>query len=103
MSTAGGKSILVGGEKCIRWRDEKGPARGPSHWRSAGLRLAGVLAGRAPPLLALPEPIALTVHLEDVDVMGEAVEGGTRQALGTEQPGPLIQRQIARDDDRAPL
>src|SRR5918996_6480181 len=90
MSTAGGKSILVGGEKCIRWRDEKGPARGPSHWRSAGLRLAGVLAGRAPPLLALPEPIALTVHLEDVDVMGEAVGGGPRQGPGAQNARPPL-------------
>jgi hypothetical protein len=30
------------GEVGIRWRDDKGPARGPSHWRSVGLRLAGV-------------------------------------------------------------
>src|SRR5918996_965563 len=54
VSTAEGKCIVVAEQRCIRWRDEKGPARGPAHWRSAGLRLAGVLAGRAPPLLALP-------------------------------------------------
>ena len=52
---------------------------------------------------ALPEPIAVTVHLEDVDVMGEAVEEGTGQALGTEHAGPLVERQIAGDDHRAPL
>jgi hypothetical protein len=42
LSTAEGKCIVVAEQRCIRWRDEKGPARGPSHWGSAGLRLAGV-------------------------------------------------------------
>jgi hypothetical protein len=39
---------------------------------------------------ALPEPIALTVHLEDVDVMGEAVEKCTGQALGAEHTNTLV-------------
>jgi hypothetical protein len=65
--------------------------------------LAGVGAGRAPTVLALPEPIALPVHLEDVDVVGEAIEEGAGQALGAEHTGPLVERQIAGDDDRAPL
>ena len=54
-------------------------------WRSACLRLAVVGPGRASTVLALPEPIALTVHLEDVDVMGEAVEersGRAARSLG---------------------
>jgi hypothetical protein len=72
-------------------------------WRSGGLRLAGVGAGRAPAVLALPETIAVTVHLEDVDVMGEAVEERTGQAFGAEHAGPLVERQIAGDDDRSPL
>ena len=72
-------------------------------WCSAGLRLAGVGPGRAPPVPALPETIAVAVHLEDVDVMGEAVEEGTGRALGAEHAGPLVEGQIAGDDDRAPL
>src|SRR4029434_313989 len=66
-------------------------------WQSACLRLAVVGPGRASTVLALPEPIALTVHLEDVDVMGEAVEERTGQALGAEHAGPLLERQIHCD------
>jgi hypothetical protein len=79
------------------------PARGPCHLAVRRLRWAGVGAGRAPAVLALPETIAVTVHLEDVDVMGEAVEERTGQALGAEHAGPLVEKQIAGDDDRAPL
>ena len=56
-------------------------------WQSACLRLAVDGPGRASTVLALPEPIALAVHLGDVDVMGEAVEEGTGQALG---PNTLV-------------
>ena len=31
LSTAERKCIAVAEQRCIRWRDEKGPARGPSH------------------------------------------------------------------------
>ena len=72
-------------------------------WQSACLRLAVDGPGRASTVPALAEPIALTVHLEDVDVMGEAVEERTGQALGAEHAGPLVERQIAGDDDLAPL
>jgi hypothetical protein len=48
---------------------------------------------------ALPEPIALAVHFEDVDVMGEAVEERTGQALGAEHAGPLVDdQQLARGE-----
>src|ERR687891_25368 len=71
--------------------------------RSVGLRLAGVGPGQASTVLALPEAIALPVHLQDVDVEGEAIEERAGQALGSEHGGPLVERQIAGDDDRAPL
>jgi hypothetical protein len=51
----------------------------------------------------VPEAIALAVPLEDVDVNDEAVEDRNGQALGAEHAGPLVERQIARDDDRTPL
>jgi hypothetical protein len=35
--------------------------------------------------------------------MGEAVEERAGQAFGAEHAGPLVERQIAGDDDRAPL
>jgi transposase len=46
------------------------------------------------PLLALFEPVAVAVHLEDVDVMGQPVEERAGQALGGEHAGPLIERQV---------
>ena len=54
-------------------------------------------------LLALPEPVALAVHLQDVDVVGETVEHGPGETLGAEDFGPLIERQVAGDDDRPAL
>ena len=36
--------------------------------------MVGSVSGRGLTLAALFEPIAIAVHLEDVDVMGEAVE-----------------------------
>jgi hypothetical protein len=53
--------------------------------------------------LAVFEPEAVAIHLEDVNVMGESIEQCASQALGTEDAGPLIERQIAGNDDRAAL
>lgn len=55
------------------------------------------------PTFALLEAEALAVHLEDVNVMGEAVEQRAGQALGAEDAGPLVEGQIAGDDGRAAL
>ena len=62
----------------------------------AGRLRHGWVAGLA--LLALLEAIAVAVHLEDVDVVGEPVEQGARQPLGAEHAGPFVERQIAGDD-----
>ena len=53
--------------------------------------------------MSLPEPVALAVHFQDVDVVGETVEHGPGEALGTEDLGPFIERQVAGDDDRPAL
>jgi hypothetical protein len=103
LSTAERRCIAVAEQECVSPRDEKGPARGPCHLQSACLRFAVVGPGRASTVLALPEPIAITVHLEDVDVMGEAAEERTGQALGAEHAGPFVEGQITGDDDRGPL
>ena len=42
--------------------------------------------------LALFEPIAVAVHFEDVDVVGQSVEQRTGQPLGPEHAGPLVER-----------
>src|SRR5207249_10438669 len=50
---------------------------------------------------ALFEPIAVAVHFEDVDVVGQSVEQRTGQPLGPEHAGPLVEWQIAGDDGGA--
>ena len=50
---------------------------------------------------AVFEPEAVAVHLEDMDVMGKAIEQRAGQSLGAEHSGPLIEGQVAGDDDRA--
>ena len=55
------------------------------------------------PALAVFEPEAVAVELEDVNVVGEAVEQRSGQALGGEHAGPFIEGQIAGNDDRAAL
>ena len=43
--------------------------------------MVGVVGVGLGSLLALPEPEAVAVHLEDVDVMGQPVEQGAGEAL----------------------
>jgi hypothetical protein len=47
------------------------------------------------------EPEAVAVELEDVDVMGKAIEQRASEALRGEHSGPLVEGQVAGDDDRA--
>ena len=49
------------------------------------------------------EPVALAIHLEDVDVVGEAVEESAGKPLGAEHLGPFVEGQIGGDQGRAPL
>jgi len=53
--------------------------------------------------LALFEPIAVAVHFEDADVVGQSVEQRTGQPLGPEHAGPFVEWQIAGDDGGAAL
>jgi hypothetical protein len=52
---------------------------------------------------ALFEPIAVAVHFEDVDVVGQSVEQRTGQPHGPEHAGPFVEWQIAGDDGGAAL
>ena len=52
---------------------------------------------------AVLEPEAVAVHFEDMYVVGEAIEQRAGEALGAEHTGPLIEGQVAGDDDRAAL
>ena len=56
-----------------------------------------------PPVLALVETIALAVHFQDMDMVGEAVQQSPGQAFRAEYLRPLIERQVGGHQDRAPL
>ena len=49
--------------------------------------------------LALPEAVALTVHLQDVNAVCEPVQQGARQPLRAKDLRPLVEGQVGRDDD----
>jgi hypothetical protein len=53
--------------------------------------------------LAVLEPEAVAVHLEDVNVVSKAIEQRAGEALGGEHAGPLVEGQVAGDDNRAAL
>ena len=53
--------------------------------------------------LAVFEPEAVAVHLEYVNVVGETIEQRASEALGGEHAGPLVEGQVAGDDNRAAL
>ena len=47
---------------------------------------------------AVFEAVALAVHFQDVDVVGQSVEKRACEAFGAEGTGPFIERQIRRYD-----
>ena len=53
--------------------------------------------------LAVFEPEAFAVHLEDVNVVSKAIEQRASEALGGEHTGPLVEGEVAGDDNRAAL
>src|SRR5215813_13010409 len=87
------------------------PRAAPRAWRAPDLplRCAPWQADRPPglrqalALLALFEAIAVAVHFEDVDVVGEPIEQRAGQPLGPEHAGPFVERQIGGDNDGAAL
>ena len=55
-----------------------------------------------PPFLALVETIALAVHFQDMDMVGEAVQQSPGQAFRAEYLRPLIERQVGRSPGSSP-
>jgi hypothetical protein len=53
--------------------------------------------------LAVFEPEAVAVELEDVNVVSKAIEQRDGESLGGEHAGPLVEGQVADDDNRAAL
>ena len=54
-------------------------------------------------LPAVAEAVAVAVHLQYVDVMGEAVQQRAGEAFRSEHRGPLIEGEVGCDQDGAPL
>ena len=73
-----------------------GPPGQPRSRRSGRLGFWGI-----PPFLALFEAIALAVHFQNVDMVGQAIQQRSGQAFGTEDFRPFIERQIGGDNHRA--
>jgi hypothetical protein len=48
--------------------------------------------------VALPEPVGVCVHLQDVDVVCNAVEQSSGEPLRAEDLGPLVEGQVAGDE-----
>ena len=102
MSTPEQKYVSTPEQKCISKRHKKAPARGPScSWSGFG-GIRGLIVG-AGTMLALFEPVTVAIHLEDVNVVGKAVEQCAGQAFRGKDTGPFIEGQIAGDNDRAAL
>ena len=64
--------------------------------------------GQVPPFywgkgLGAIETIALAVHFQDMDMVGEAVQQSPGQTFRAEYLRPLIERQVGGHQDRAPL
>ena len=54
-------------------------------------------------LPAALEAVAVAVHLQDVDVVGEPVQQGSGEPLGSEDVGPLVEGEVGGDQDGAPF
>ena len=70
-------------------KHKKAPARG-LHFGVRRWVVARPVVG-AGVALAVFEPVAVAVHLENVNVMGEAIEQRAGETLGGENAGPLVE------------
>ena len=59
--------------------------------------MAGSGGGFCLPGTALAESIAVAIHLEDVDVVGQPIEQCSGQTFGAEGFGPFVEGQFAGD------
>ena len=85
-------------------------ARSPNSWRvprrvglkgQPGCLASGVGGGFS--RAALGEPVAVAIHLEDGDMVGQPVEQRAGEAFGAEGLGPFVEGQVAGDQGSAAL
>ena len=88
-----------GGAKVYQLAEYRGSCRGSDASAGSDLSLGPAL----PACPAAFQAIAVAVQLENVHMMGEAVEQGSREPLCAEYAGPFVERQIAGHDYRAAL
>ena len=73
-------------------------SRGPQFRSESGVfQIIRDLGGGVLP--AVPEAVAVAVHLQDVDVVGETIRQRSGEPLRTEHPGPLIEGEVGGDQD----
>ena len=73
-------------------------SRGPQFRSESGVdRIIRYLGGGALP--AVLETVAVAVHLQDVNVVGEPVKQSAGEPLGAEHVGPLVEGQVGGDQD----
>ena len=58
-------------------------------------REISTVCGWIPFAAALLEAVTIAVHLQDVDVMGDAVEQSAGKPFGAEDLGPFLEGQVA--------
>ena len=76
-------------------------SRGPQFRSESGVdRIIRYLGGGALP--AVLETVAVAVHLQDVNVVGEPVKQSAGEPLGAEHVGPLVEGQVGGDQDGTP-
>ena len=63
----------------------------------------GLSGGGTAPAGGFLEAVTVAVHGEDADVVGEPVQERACMPLGSQHRGPVLQRQVGRDDCRAAL
>src|SRR4028118_1936507 len=97
---AGSTAYRRGGAKPYQSAQARGARRVPVPRTLAGV---GRDLGFALPPSTGFQAIALAVPLEDVDVVREPIEEGPGQPLRAEHGRPLVEGQVAGDQDRATL
>ena len=71
---------------------------GRQFWTESGVfRFVRDLVGGALPAVA--EAVAVAVHLQDMDVVGEPVQQRASEAFRPEHLDPLIEREVGGDQD----
>ena len=96
----------INGHANCSWETSPPPAvtggKGEPFWQESGVvwRFRRLGTGVLPAAL---EAVAVAVHLQDVDVVGEAVQQSPGEPFGSEDCGPLVEGEVGGDQGRSPV